>query len=276
MKLTVFLFTALLFSCSSPKQNMVYGKIKGNGKIVTKDIKVSDYESVAMGGGISCEGSSSKKSMPAFHYSQARGKATLKVSTDENLFQYLDIRTSNGRLIVSTTNAGKDKIAPTRFNIQARSSELTDLTVSGCMDFYLETALSVNELKIKSSGSTDVYLNNPVRVNDLNISVSGSGDIYSDNLYATHMRCNVSGSGDISLAGKAEQGEFRVSGSGDIKAYDFDVRDLECDVSGSGDARVYASGNLKAKASGSGDLHYKGDASVTSSKSGSGTIRNAN
>ena len=94
-----------------------------------------------------------------------------------------------------------------------------------------------------------------------------------EDLDCKNLTSKVSGSGDITLKGKADEARYSVSGSGDIKAYDLSVNDLSCSVSGSGDARVYAKDNMNLSVSGSGDIRYKGPANVNKSKSGSGSIQ---
>lgn len=270
MKLKVFVLALLVLSCASPKET-VNGKVKGNGKITTKEIKVPDYSEIAMGGGINCPNNSGKKGIPTFNYSQSKGSGSLVVTTDENILPLLDIQCSKGKLTISSKNNAK--LEPTRLVIEGKSKGLTSLTVSGCMDFNLQSSLTGEELYIKGSGSTDIYLNNTVRVDVCEFTISGSGDIYTDNLITRSINSKVSGSGDISLKGNAEEGRFSVSGSGDLKAYDFPVKVLEASVSGSGDMQVNATHTLEARASGSGDIRYTGNASVDKRVSGSGSIK---
>ena len=87
-------------------------------------------------------------------------------------------------------------------------------------------------------------------------SVSGSGDLVFEDLDCKNLTSKVSGSGDITLKGKADEARYSVSGSGD--------------------ARVYAKDNMNLSVSGSGDIRYKGPANVNKSKSGSGSIQGAN
>jgi len=270
MKLKVFMLALLVISCASPKE-YVNGKVKGNGKITTKEIKVSDYSEIAMGSGINCPNNAGKKGIPTFNYSQSKGSGSLVVTTDENILPLLDINCSKGRLTITSKN--NSKLEPTRLIVEGKSKGLTSLTVSGCMDFSLQSNLKGDQLYIKGSGSTDIYLNNSVQVDACELIISGSGDIYTDNLTAHTINCKVSGSGDISLKGNAEEGKFSVSGSGDLKAYDFPVKYLGATVSGSGDMQVNATHTLEARASGSGDIRYTGSASVDNRVSGSGSIK---
>ena len=137
------------------------------------------------------------------------------------------------------------------------------------MDFEAQNAFSEDQLEIKISGSSDVKFPHNVKLR------LGEFSVFED-LDCKNLTSKVSGSGDITLKGKADEARYSVSGSGDIKAYDLSVNDLSCSVSGSGDARVYAKDNMNLSVSGSGDIRYKGPASVHKSKSGSGSIQGAN
>ena len=143
------------------------------------------------------------------------------------------------------------------------------------MDFEAQNAFSEDQLEIKISGSSDVKFPHNVKLRLGEFSVSGSGDLVFADLDCKNLTSKVSGSGDITLKGKADEARYSVSGSGDIKAYDLSVNDLSCSVSGSGDARVYAKDNMNLSVSGSGDIRYKGPANVNKSKSGSGSIQGA-
>lgn len=279
MKSKIFALFLLFFICSFTVEAK---RVKGNGEIVTREIEVNDYESITIGGGIDMGESNNnffvrsktKEMVPTFNYKQASGKASLRITTDENLIAHLSIENTNGRLIIKSKD--KDRLIPTKMVIDGTSNELTSLTVTGSMDFNLNSSLSGDMLTVVCSGSSDVYMNRPVDMREVSIKVSGSGDFYSDNLNCTSIIASVSGSADARLKGKAEEGKYTVSGSGDIHAYDFTVKNLESKVSGSGDIKAYATDNLKARASGSGDIRYKGNPHCNFVSTGSGDIKRAN
>jgi len=250
-------------------------KITGNNKIVTKEIKVGNYETIEIGHGIEMNDKSwisSGEKSPTFYYSQSKGESTLKITIDENLLQHLDIQTSNGKLTIKA-NQQRKRLAVSQMTIKASSPNLKKVIASGCIDFKLESKLTGDELEIIASGASDVYMNQAVQMEKSSIIVSGSGDFHADNFHTTSIKLAVSGSGDIRLKGDALQAKFAASGSGDIHAYDFKVEELDCSVSGSSDIKTYVIKTLNASASGSGDINYKGDPSVRSSTSGSSDIR---
>jgi hypothetical protein len=69
---------------------------------------------------------------------------------------------------------------------------------------------------------------------------------------------DISGSGDASVDGDADDAQFTVTGSGDIAADRLVARKVAVSISGSGDARVNATEALDARVSGSGDVAYRG------------------
>lgn len=252
-------------------------KVKGNGNVITKEIQVSEYNEIKVGQGISTDGMSfSKKNKPPhFNYSQQAGSASLEITIDENLLPLLIIE-SKGNVLSIGTEKGTT-INPTRLVMNGHSKELKKLGVSGSMDFYLQSNLSVENLEVIASGASDVYLNNPVRISNLcKISLSGASDLKANNLECDKIECRSSGSSDIKMSGKANNGEYRCSGSSDIKSYDFIVNRLKCSASGSSDIQTTVTDFLDASASGSSDIKYKGNPETKKHASGSSDIDHVN
>ena len=144
------------------------------------------------------------------------------------------------------------------------------------MDFEAQNAFSEDQLEIKISGSSDVKFPHNVKLRLGEFSVSGSGDLVFEDLDCKNLTSKVSGSGDITLKGKADEARYSVSGSGDIKAYDLSVNDLSCSVSGSGDARVYAKDNMNLSVSAVETSAIKAQRACINQSPGSGSIQGAN
>lgn len=248
-------------------------KVKGNGNVITKEISVSEFESIEVGGNINSEGKGfGKKEGNKFLYSQKTGKASLSITMDENLFSYLDIQSSNGRLSIKTKN--RDQIAPTKLLMHGMSKGLKKVSVSGAMDFIVETPLKLEDLKMSVSGAGDIIIPKQANIKLFNLSISGAGDVKADDLTCQEFESSISGAGDIELKGKADYAKFSVSGAGDVKAYDFIVKRVKASVSGAGDIKVYATEKLDASTSGVGDISYKGSPETNIKKSGLGSVKN--
>ena len=183
---------------------------------------------------------------------------------------------SNGNVLTIGTGMGT-QINPTQLEINSHSKELRKLGISGGMDFFLQSKLTGDNLEINASGASDVYLENSVRISNLcKISLSGASDVKASNLECDKIECRSSGSSDIKMSGKANDGEYHCSGSSDIKSYDFVVKRLKCSASGSSDILTNVTEKLNASASGSSDIKYKGNPEVKKSSSGSSDIDHVN
>jgi hypothetical protein len=143
----------------------------------------------------------------------------------------------------------------------------------------IDTEVKGDKLVISSHDSysprTDIKITITVPKLD-EASVRGSGTIKASGVDAQDFKTQLTGSGDISLEGKATSLKATVTGSGSLDASKFTVGDADVRVSGSGDARINASKSLNASVSGSGDVQYSGNPSaVERHVSGSGSVRKA-
>ena len=274
MKRNVLFLVCVLLLGTGVYSSVFAAKVKGNGTLVTKEVPVGDYASIKIGAGIECNNKLFSKSSyknPAFSYEQGKGNASLSITIDENLFPLLDIKTSGKDLIVGVKRG--TSINPSQMTVKGSSGELQEVSVSGCVDFFIEDAFTARQMEINISGASDVKIKGRANIDQLKISISGAGDFSAGNLTCKEIESRVSGAGDIDLAGKADVGKFSVTGAGDIKAFDFEVKHLECRVSGAGDIKVTATETLNASVSGTGDIHYKGNAEANTKISGFGDIK---
>jgi hypothetical protein len=104
------------------------------------------------------------------------------------------------------------------------------------------------------------------------LEVSGSGRAETKKLEGDHLRIRISGSGEVSSQGSANDLELRISGSGSYHGQDLKSRRADATLSGSGSAVVNASEALTADVSGSGSIEYLGEPRVSSHVSGSGSV----
>lgn len=249
-------------------------KVKGNGEVVTREVQVDAFRSVVLGSGIECSSrffSQSSYKNPVFNYTQTSGNASLQITMDENLFEYLDVSSSGGELTIRTKRG--NSINPSRMEIKGSSPSLEKVQVSGCIDFTLASDFTSDLLDISISGASDVKLSRQASIGEFKIRISGAGDLVADNLTTQMLETTVSGAGDITLSGQSDKAKISVSGAGDVKAFDFVIKEAECRVSGSGDVKVNATVALDARVSGVGDIQYKGNAKASTHVSGFGDIK---
>jgi hypothetical protein len=112
-----------------------------------------------------------------------------------------------------------------------------------------------------------------VTVADLRaIECRGSGDVEANHLDIPALAVTVAGSGDVKLAGRADDFTLTMKGSGDVDAAGLVAKRAKVVMAGSGDAKVNAADTLDIQMSGSGDLEYRGSPKVTKQVHGSGSV----
>lgn len=230
----LFCITLLIYAT----QSCSFNSIKGIGVITEKEIVISDYNEIDFGGSANIV------------YEQKIDTAPyLKIEIDENLFPLLEIKSENSILTIKQKNG--TNINPTKYNIITNSTDLS---------------------KIKTSGSARIHLKGKLEAKDLSFRLSGSGNVIADDITCHSLSSKVSGSGDITLSGRATSIESSISGSGKVNAMNMYADDVICSVSGSGNFWVHADKNLKVNVSGSGNVRYKGNPQIDQSISGSGKV----
>lgn len=217
-------------------------RVKGNGKIVTKNRSTTSYDEIKVSG--------------FFDVDLVAGKeGSITVKAEENLMPYIKVEVEGNVLKVYTEK---------NTNISASGGKTIQITIP------FEKISSVT-----LSGSGDVRSKNTIKSDTFSAALSGSGDLNLD-VDSTTFDLAVSGSGGIVLKGNTGNFTTKLSGSGDIDAAGLKAKNVDFTISGSGDSKIFCSENLKARVSGSGDIQYLGNPKTKDTKvSGSGSISKA-
>ena len=273
---SIFLLAISLSACAqsythhfSSGNSWLTGKeVKASKNYVTKQIKVSDFDQISVGGSLDVT------------YTQQPGKPKVEIYTSDNIVDLLDIYVKGGKL-----NLGFKKNVKAAYNkleIRVTSEQLNTVSVAGSGDFDFINELKTDYLKMNVAGSGDITAGSiqcsqgfsasvagsgdiecrQLKANDVSISVAGSGDLKIENAHATSASASVAGSGTVKISGSADKADYSVAGSGDLYANDFKVQRISASVAGSGDIKCHAVEYLKARVSGSGSIGYKGNPEV--------------
>ena len=223
-----------LFSC-----DMMGGKrVSGNGKVTTQARPVSAFSSIDASGSVKV------------HVKQD-SSSSVKIETDENLMEYVEVYVKGSTLVVKTKDG---------FNLNPSK------------DLIVYTAAPVFKT-VDVSGSGDIISDNIISGGEpLEMGVSGSGNI-NVQVALPKVSVEVSGSGNVFLKGTSKEFSGSISGSGSIRAFELTTDNTSLHLSGAADAEVTANQKLDVEVSGSGDVKYKGSASVSQSISGSGSVK---
>lgn len=270
---SIFLLTTVLSACAqsyshhfNSGNSWLGGKeVKASKNYVTKQIKVSDFDQIAVSGSLDVT------------YTQQSGKPKVEIYTSDNIVDLLDIYVKNGKLNLGFKK--NVKVSYNKLEIRVTSEDLNAVNVAGSGDFKFTNGLKTDQLKMNVAGSGDITAINiqcsqvftanvagsgdieckQLKAADMDISVAGSGDLKIENALVTSANASVAGSGTVKISGNADKANYSVAGSGDLYANDFKVQNISASVAGSGDIKCHAVEHLKARVSGSGTIGYKGD-----------------
>lgn len=259
MKNVKFFWCALigLFVATTPLWAVDH--VKGNGNLTSKKITIDDFNAIRFDGVID------------FNYVQSEAPATIEVTVDQNLHDYIHIDVKDRELEVGFKGAKVDHF--TKFIVKANSKWLNEVRVSGNGNFMLNSAYAGDEMTIKANANSLVQLKNKVTVGKLNLDVSGSANMVANNIEVDKLECDIDGSGSITLKkGTAKEGDFGIVSSGDLHALGIEIPRIECSVTGNGLAELRPTKNLKANIIGKGKIRYKGPTAVEQRVIGKGTI----
>src|SRR3954469_13717840 len=125
-----------------------------------------------------------------------------------------------------------------RLEIVQGDSEKLSITADDNILPLIETTVEGGELRIRfrERNNLNIHTRTPIRmtlqVKSLDaIAVAGSGDVQAPALDAREMRVSISGSGDVMLAGKAQELMVKIAGSGNVKAGKFESRSAQVSIS---------------------------------------------
>lgn len=270
---SIFLLTTVMSACAqsyshhfNSGNSWLGGKeVKASKNYVTKQIKVSDFDQIAVSGSLDVS------------YTQQSGKPKVEIYTSDNIVDLLDIYVKNGKLNLGFKK--NVKVSYNKLEIRVTSEDLNAVNVAGSGDFKFTNGLKTDQLKMNVAGSGDITASNiqcsqvftanvagsgdieckQLKAADMDISVAGSGDLKIENALVTSANASVAGSGTVKISGNADKANYSVAGSGDLYANDFKVQNISASVAGSGDIKCYAVEHLKARVSGSGTIGYKGN-----------------
>jgi hypothetical protein len=234
-KLLPFLLIAVLTaSC----HNVFGDKIKGNGNIKTESRTAGIFSSVDVSGSIDV-------------YVTQDSACSVKVEADENLMEYIIIKTEGDVLVIEPRD-GYNLSGSKHIKIYVTSPVFKRFEVSGASSITGESMLTSSEV--------------------ITIQVSGASDTKLE-LRAPKVSIDVSGASTAIVKGQTKDLFIEGSGASNAKCFELLSENAEVDVAGASNADVFASVKLNAEASGASDVRYKGNAAVNQNTSGAGSIK---
>lgn len=211
-------------------------KVEGSGHIAKEERPVSDFSRVYLRGGAE------------LNVTQG-DRESLSIEADDNILPLIGSEVTRGTLSIGPKD--RKELRPSQApKINLAVKKLEGLTLSGAVT-------------LKASGLTAAKLD---------VTTNGAVKIAVDALTADELIVCMSGSGDCTLAGRADTQTIQVSGAGEYRAGKLEGKSVTLTISGSGHAVVRATEKLDVKIMGKGVVEYYGQPRITQDITGHGRV----
>ena len=173
--------------------------IKGSGDVETRQLDFDGFDRIQLDG--------------AFDLEIGFGREfELKLTTDDNLFDEMDISVDGGTLVLDT----EENLRPTEgVLLEITMPALAGLKINGAGDITISD-FDGERFDLNVRGAGDLTIDG--RVGTLEIAISGAGDVDARELVAREVEIGISGAGDATVHA-TESLEARVSGVGNVTYY---------------------------------------------------------
>lgn len=209
--------------------------LAGRGDIVTREVDIASIETLSIGADAELE--------------LVRGDAaSASITTYENYFDFLNIRTTGGKLDIYS-----DHIFENRITVRVVAPELNTLHIAGKIHLICDEPLELDRLKLSIAGYSDGTL--ALNTGKLDIQTAGA--------------C------DLAIVGTAEELYVSSSGASQIDGRDLLAQRANIHVAGAGDISLGCEEQLTVSISGAGSVSYYGNPRVSQSIAGVGRITKA-
>jgi len=235
MKLASLIFAAitLLASCRFINKETV----SGDGNVTSRNVTTASFNNLEVEG--------------AMHVRLKQDpQHSVRVETDANLQEYVEIFESGGTLVVRPRK--NTNLRPSRdLVVYVSGPAFEHIDVSGASKLEGENAMTGNgELTIEASGATEVRM-------DVNV---------------PRLRADISGSSHLDLSGRAGSFVLESSGASGVRAMNLQAEVATMDLSGASNAEITANKELEVEASGASRVAYRGPAQVKTHTSGASSV----
>jgi len=189
---------------------------------------------------------------------------SLTIEAEERVLNELTTEVRDGALILGIVDDWWDRLGQVISSVFSgeQSKVIYHLTVKNLDEIIISGNCKLECDSLKSDS--------------LRLKVSGLGDLAFANLDCNSLDVRISGRGEFTAAGRAEEQEVRISGSGEYMAADLDSQSTRIVISGQGNATVRVAESLDITISGLGQVNYYGRPKLRQVISGLGKSQRLN
>lgn len=230
--------------------------------------------------------------IPGKFYLRQGNTQKVEIEGSKEVLSRIETKLDGSQLTIHTPDKWNWKWAENeKVTIYITVKDVEAVSVAGSGDLVGETRFYGRDMRLSVSGSgsmkMEVELSGEVeadvsgsgeltvrgKAGSMNSDVSGSGRVNADLRVERTADFGISGSGKIEAKGSAQEVKTSISGSGKVLGADFEVVRCSVRISGSGNVEINVKDELDATISGSGSVSYRGNpGKVHSNSSGSGRV----
>ena len=211
-KITIAVFGALVALIGGCNWTVGLG---GNGHVTTDQRTVGEFAELQAGG--------------SFDIVWRNGPASLSITTDENLLQYIENSIEGNRLRLRT----RERISPTHgIKVTVSSPVRNGAKISGAVDLTVPE-IAGPKFYFQSTGATEVKLDG--NADELLADMTGASELKAKNLRAKNVEISTTGAADAEVS-VSEMLRVSITGAGAVY-YHGNPPSIEKHVTGAGTIR---------------------------------------
>ena len=236
-RITLLFFLAVFIFCSC---NYMGGKrINGNGNVISQNRSAGGFNAVDVSRAIDV-------------YIKQDSVQSVRVETDENLQELVEVHEKNGTLYITSHDNYNLNPSNNSVKVFVSAPAFRSVEVSGASKIYGENKFTSNET--------------------FDIDISGASEV-KINVNAPRVNAHLSGASNLTIMGETRDFNVEGSGASGAKCFDLKTENTTVDISGACSAEVFASLKLDVEASGASNVKYRGAPAITQDISGASDLK---
>jgi len=254
-KYLLLAFIVMLFASCEVTDNET---INGNGDVQSKEVSLSDYQSVETNG--------------AFEIVFVQDSVWLiEVEAESNILPLIEVYTTHNKLVIENKENYTFRLNES-IKVTIHHQGIGNFQLNGAGNADIGTMIST-AFTCGLSGSGDLTGN--IQATTIDFNISGTGSINS-HLTCDEVESSISGTGSLKFDGQATSAIFTVSGTGNIDAKNLPLETCRTKVSGIANESITVSKTFYVTVSGIAVINYWGSPQIVSNYSGTVTITGHN
>jgi hypothetical protein len=236
MFLTLVILAILSMACTIGGVSVDVNRTEGSGVITKEERSVGDFSEIVLSG------------IGNLHIVQGAENKVV-VEAEENIISKITTTVKGDKLVIGVEKG---------FNIIPTKE----------INYYI-TVQDITGIQMLGAGNVKA---DKIVTDKLNINLTGFGSMDITDLTATSLDVMISGAGDITVSGVADDQKVNITGAGNYHGEDLQSQTTSVIVSGVGNSDLWVEQELSVVISGGGNINYYGSPETNRTITGLGKL----